>query len=111
MLFFTFYYMRGLFTLFSLTMNNPLFFPINFSSGGKSKCYLQIHTALKLKIRKTNLHWEGNFCRIPSLLYAVLKNIAFIEIFILNCEIMTKREKQRRSQKMTLPTNTIKVSF
>ena len=48
------------FMLFSLTMNNPLF-PYKFSSGGKSKCYLRIHTALKLKIRRKILQWEDDF--------------------------------------------------
>ena len=67
--------------LFSLTLSNPLF-SYKFSSGGKSKCYLRIHTVLKLKTRKNILQWEGDFCCIPRLLYAVLKNTAFIEIFI-----------------------------
>ena len=90
-----------------LTTNNPPF-SYKFSSGGKSKCYLRKHTALKSKIRKKILQLEGDFCCIPSLLYAVLKNIAFIEIVIFiklwnNDETLEKR----CGKKMTLPTNTI----
>ena len=60
------------------------------------------------KIRKKILQWEGDFCCIPSSLYAVLKNIAFIEIFIF-IKLWDNDEtwEKRCGQKMMLPTNTI----
>ena len=75
--------------LFSLTMKQSIFFLYKFYYGGKSKCYLRIQTTLKLKIRKKILQWEGGFCCMQY-----CKILPFLKFsFLLNCEIMTKHEK------------------